>query len=263
MPRLIILHPCAATNTRKASAELVFVSDKTPPTAALSTARDGFLRFTPALINVSFSEQVESFGAGDVSVVGDATVVAVQTLEAGSAFQLSLRFDSEGDVSLFLAADAVDDLAGNGLERSASVNFTYDVTNPTASLSVDAITTESPVPFALSFSEDVTGVTASALNVTGGTISSIQPSSGFADSFVVYVTPEATVATVEVALEAGGRDGAVMDRARRLEGVGDLRRGAPAGVFAAERRGRRHQPRADRAQHYLFGGGGRPLARRL
>ena len=208
-----------AENDCEASAELVFVSDKTPPTAALSTARDGFLRFTPALINVSFSEQVESFGAGDVSVVGDATVVAVQTLEAGPAFQLSLRFDSEGDVSLFLAADAVDDLAGNGLERSASVNFTYDVTNPTASLSVDAITTESPVPFALSFSEDVTGVTASALNVTGGTISSIQPSSGFADSFVVYVTPEATVATVEVALEAGGRDGAVMDRADNSAGA--------------------------------------------
>ncbi|MFD1875569.1 FG-GAP-like repeat-containing protein [Hymenobacter bucti] len=87
----------------------------------------------------------------------------------------------------------------NGQPVSAASNsstFTVDATAPTATLSTTATspTSTSPIPLTVTFSESVTGFTASGVSVTNGTLTSAITSAGNAYSFSVTPTANGAVA---------------------------------------------------------------------
>ena len=122
---------------------------------------------------VTFNEAVTGFTAADISSVGTATgcqyaVTAVST----TAYNVSVTGCADGIVGIKVAANSVTDLAGNA---SPAADFSSSTVNldtaapvaPTFSTTVPAISKTLPISETITFSETVTGFTASDLSITG------------------------------------------------------------------------------------------------
>jgi hypothetical protein len=153
----------------------------------------------------------------DAGVTGRAASAGV-TATGGSAsnlvytaatdtYTVDITPDSEGEVFVEIGAGVATDYAGNANTISNKLEFLYDGTRPTTTLSSPASnpTNVSPIPFTLTTSETVFGITASDFTVTGGTAGNLATSN--ADkTFTFDVTPSScatgTGCTVTVGLPA-------------------------------------------------------------
>src|SRR5205823_14166191 len=81
-----------------------------------------------------------------------------------------------GDVSVAVAANAAHDAAGNGNPASNTVTRTFETTGPTATLFTPSSnpTSDTAIPFSVSFNEDVTGFGVAGLMVINGTVSNFE-----------------------------------------------------------------------------------------
>jgi hypothetical protein len=80
--------------------------------------------------------------------------------------------DSEGVVTIDIAADAATDDVGNGNLAANTYTVVYDTTAPYVQISSSAypLTQTSPIPFTLSFDESVGGLDASDIDISHGSI---------------------------------------------------------------------------------------------
>jgi hypothetical protein len=146
-----------------------------PPTATVvlqaasdtgASNSDNLTRASSLVFDVTFSTAVTGLTASDFSRGGTATKCKVQApVGSGSAYTVEVTGCTQGTVILTLGADSVvdgDDTAGP--EAAVSATVTIDRTAPAV---VSFTRTTLPATFTLTFTEAVTGLTASDFVVTG------------------------------------------------------------------------------------------------
>lgn len=180
----------AAGNSTAASAPQTLTVDTTAPGAPIITGPNSGSIFTAALVGagVTVTGTADASDASTVliafgNVTREASVAANGTW---SSTFTSAQLPVDGAQTIVVRAV---DAAGNVSETAASRPVTLDRTLPIATFDTDGTTvTNDPFDVTITFSEAVTGFTATDISVAGGT------ASGFSGSGAIYtltVTPAA------------------------------------------------------------------------
>ncbi|UOQ72763.1 Ig-like domain-containing protein [Hymenobacter cellulosilyticus] len=98
-----------------------FSVDSTSPTVAISSTATNPTSTTPIPVTVTFSESVTGFSAGDVTV-SNGTLTGFSG--SGSAYSFSVTPTANGQVTVNIAANVAQDVAGNG--NSAATPFSVE-----------------------------------------------------------------------------------------------------------------------------------------
>jgi hypothetical protein len=158
--------------------------------------------------DITFSEPVLGFGAGDLSNVGTAAGCAVGAPSgSGVAYSVTVTGCSDGTVVLRLAAGGVTDAAANSNAQTDGPTVTVDRTGPTVTIdqapSQSDPTNVSPITFRVVFSEPVAGFTNGDVSITGssGGLKSAAVS-GSGASYDVDITGMTTSGTVVASIAA-------------------------------------------------------------
>ncbi|MEG4470331.1 FG-GAP-like repeat-containing protein, partial [Microcoleus sp. AT9_B5] len=162
------------------------IVDTIVPTVALTS--------TPATtvnaafsVTTTFSENVTGFDNTDITVT-NATVGNFVTVDA-KTYTFDVTPNADGNVTVDVLAATATDTASNNNTAATQLTRTADITPPTVALTSNSATTiNAPFLVTATFSENVTGFSASGINVTNGTVS------GFTGSGTTYnftVTPNA------------------------------------------------------------------------
>ncbi len=117
----------AAGNVSKASLPFTRIFDSTPPTVTLSSSAASTTATTPIPVTITFNEAVTGLTLLDLTVSGAAPSAPTGS---GTTYQVSLTPSGNGPVSISLAADVVQDAAGNGNAASTTLNRTLIIPNP-------------------------------------------------------------------------------------------------------------------------------------
>ncbi|MBD2291897.1 calcium-binding protein [Microcystis wesenbergii FACHB-1317] len=184
-----------AGNTGGAGTDTVTI-DTLNPTLAVdivdTSLNDGD---NSSLVTFEFSEDVNGFTVGDVSVIGGtlSNFTQVDGNSYTAIFTADDAVETTGSVSV--AADSYSDIAGNN-GGAGTDTVTIDTLNPTLALdivnaSLNDGTNSSLVSF--EFSEDVTGFDNSDVNVSGGTLSNFTQVDG--NSYTAIFTADDAVET--------------------------------------------------------------------
>ena len=201
--------------------QFVFVPyDNTPPTVTVDIVNASLNDGTnSSLVNFEFSETVNGFTAGDVSVSGG-TLSDFTQVDGNSYTAIFTADDAVETIgSVSVAADSYTDIAGNN-GGAGTDTVTIDTLNPTLALDiVDASLNDgdnsSLVTF--EFSEDVAGFDNSDVNVSGGTLSDFTQVDGnsytaiFTADDAVETTGSVSVAAASYTDVAGNTGGAGTD----------------------------------------------------
>ena len=214
----------AAGNGNTASAKVTRTHDRTPPTVELSCTTparfNGNQRLT---VTATFSESVTDFAASSVSVENGTVDGVTEVAGLGNTYTLTVTPKEDGEVAVWIAADAVADLAGNGNVASEKLTRTYDTAAPTVTLTdvgevKDLYNAHDVFTVQVAFSEPVTDFTADAVTVENGTVTKFEVKEGTEDAYLVTITPTADgVVSVQIAA------GAVTDRAGNGNEASDVR----------------------------------------
>ena len=162
--------PTGADHTYTVSAT---VTDSTAPTLASIERSDPSGELTPAstlVFEVTFSEAVQNVDAGDFELSGTGAGSITVSAVSGDTYNATVAVNTDGAFNLDIAGGHdIEDLAGIRLSSvtptGADRSYTVDRTAPTvASIArsdpAEATTSERTLVFAVTFSEDVTGVDA-------------------------------------------------------------------------------------------------------
>src|SRR5690606_16494596 len=139
----------------------------------------------------TFSEPVNGFVAGDVQLSagtrgaftggdGDSVYTLVVTPPAGS----------EGSFTVGVPAGVAEDAAGNPNTAASQVSQQYDREAPTPTIELPGGTASGAFAVTISFTEAVTGFTASDVQVSGGSAATSFSGGNGTTTFVLQVTPE-------------------------------------------------------------------------
>ncbi len=203
-----------AGNTGSAGSDTVTIDTKNPTLAVDIVDTSLNDDDNSSLVTFEFSEDVNGFTVGDVSVIGG--TLSDFTLVDGSSYQATFTADDavETTGSVSVAADSYSDVAGNN-GGAGTDTVTIDTKNPT--LAVDIVDpslndddNSSLVTF--EFSEDVAGFDNSDVNVSGGTLSdfTLVDGSSYQATFTADDAVE-TTGSVSVAAasytDVAGKDG--------------------------------------------------------
>ncbi|GDY14470.1 hypothetical protein LBMAG53_33480 [Planctomycetota bacterium] len=201
----------AAGNGNSAATQLSRTYDATTPTATLSASAGPFN--APFTVTITFSEAVTGFTAGDLLVTNG----SASALSGTGPYTTTITPTADGVVSIDLAANSAADAAGNGNSAATQLSRTYDATTPTATLSASAGPFNAPFTVTITFSEAVTGFTASDLSVTNGSASALSGTG----PYTTTITPTADgVVTIDLpassAIDAAGNNNSAATQLSRL-----------------------------------------------
>lgn len=172
-----------AENPNEASQVLTRVYDSTAPVATFESESSEVTNAAPIVVTLTFDEAASALAAEDLTAV-NASIDNFSEDEGTYTFELTPL--SEGEISVSLAADTVQDAAGNGNAEPDAFLRIYDVTRPTVEIDgTEGGDTPAPVPLTATFSEPVTGFTAEDISVTNGTLATFSGSGAVYDFEVV------------------------------------------------------------------------------
>ncbi len=186
----------AAGNGNAASEVFVIEADLTGPTVAISSEAAGPVSgvFTATIV---FSEPVTGFEQSDLQVSNG----AVDGLDGSGANYIARITPAEsGEVTVSIAADRVEDAAGNGNQAAEAFVIEVDLTSPTVAISSEAAGPVSGVFTAtIVFSEPVTGFEQSDLQVSNGAVDGVD---GSGTNYIARIAPaESGPVTVSIAAD--------------------------------------------------------------
>jgi hypothetical protein len=144
--------------------------DQEHPTVTLSSAASDPTNTSPIPVTVTFSESVDDFAEGGISV----THGAVNNFAgSGQDYTFDLVPAGVGTVTATVNADATHDAAGNGNTASNPLSRDYTNVRPTVSMTSTASnpTNVSPIPVTVTFSASVSDFAEEDVTVDHGTIS--------------------------------------------------------------------------------------------
>ncbi|WP_022824620.1 LamG-like jellyroll fold domain-containing protein [Hymenobacter norwichensis] len=192
-----------------------FTIDTVIPTATITRQIPAAIitNVTSLTFRVTFSESVSGVSASSfvLATTGTATgTIASVSPVSSTTFDVVVNSVSgNGTLGLNLKATAsgVTDLAGNAPAGVTGPTYTIDQTPPTAVISSSAgpnnsTTTTTPIPFTVTFSENVTGFAASSVTISNGSLTpgSFTAVSGTTYTFTVTPTTPGVVTTVTIAV---------------------------------------------------------------
>ncbi|MEG4594386.1 FG-GAP-like repeat-containing protein, partial [Microcoleus sp. F8_C2] len=162
------------------------IVDTILPTVALTSTSATTVK-APFSVTATFSENVTGFDNTDITLA-NANVSNFVTLDA-KTYTFDVTPSADGPVTVDVPAAKATDTASNNNTAATGLVRTADITPPTVALtSTSATTINAPFLVTATFSENVTGFSATGINVTNGTVS------GFTGSGTTYnftVTPNA------------------------------------------------------------------------
>ena len=196
----------AAGNNNTASKELRLITDFIGPTVTLTS--DDVSTSTPTklsafTVKATFSEQPVT-GVGKTALTNTALTVTNGTVTnmqgSGANYTFTVTPIKDGLVGVRIGANKAFDASDNGNSPSNNFVVRVDRVVPTVKLSSlsGALSRESFLRFAATFSEPVTGVAKTALTVANGTVTAVQ---GSGASYTFLVEPKGD-GEVTVALPA-------------------------------------------------------------
>lgn len=193
------------SNGNTAATPVTLTSDRTPPTAAVTSSAADPTSTNPIPFTVTFSEVVTGFTAGDVSVTngsvtnfsGSGTTYTFSVVPSGNGVQVDVS------VPVGVAEDAAAN--GNAVSNTESRTFNGSTVSATITTTATDPTNLSPIPMTVTFGEAVTGFDLADINVTNGTASNVQ---GSGTTYTFDVTPTAS-GPVVVDVVAGAATGTV------------------------------------------------------
>ncbi|WP_224744054.1 Ig-like domain-containing protein [Pontibacter aquaedesilientis] len=157
----------AAGNGNEASAVLKRIYDVQPPTATLSTS-SGNLGNSAFTVTVEFSEPITGLAVPSFTVSNGRATDLKKT--GNTSYTVLISPDKDGEVTVLLKADQVQDLAENGNLASNVLKRDFDATPPTVTLSTEAPDlTNAPFNVNFRFSEDVEGFELADVSLTNAT----------------------------------------------------------------------------------------------
>jgi Big-like domain-containing protein len=187
----------AAGNSSVASSTVTTTIDQTAPATALGgSPAPGTTAATSISVTATFSESVTGFAAGDVSLGGTsnaATPWSVGTVSGGPTiytFTVSAADPADGGLTIAVPSGGATDAAGNGNATSNTLSYVIDRASPGATLTPPASPTNATtLGYGVTFTEPVTGLTASDFALTGtATGCLVGAPSGSAASYTVGVS---------------------------------------------------------------------------
>ena len=163
----------AAGNNNTAASQFITSYDATAPSVIISSSLTNSTINNAFTVTFTFSENVTGFAIGDISAVN--AMLSDLVSSSASVYTATVTPTSDGVVTVDVAANVVQDTAGNNNTAATPLTATYDATPPTVSISanVSGSVTNSPFTATFTFSEDVTGFTASDVSVTNATVSAV------------------------------------------------------------------------------------------
>ncbi len=170
-------------NENVASNLLSVIFDVTPPIVTLST--DVISPTNSAFeIMIAFSEEVSVFDLMDL-VITNGTASNLQV--DNGVYLATITPAEDGNVSVSIASGSINDLAGNSNALDSNLSILFDGTVPTANISSETISpTNGAFDIAITFSEEITGLELSDLQVINGTVDNL---SGEGDTYSATVSP--------------------------------------------------------------------------
>ena len=217
-----------AGNAETAHTSIAAQVDTTRPTVTL-TAPAGPVT-GPYTVTATFSESVTGLAADDF-VVANGTAGALTG--SGDTYTVTITPAADGTVTVDLPAGSATDAATNTSTAATQLVRTADLTRPSVSLSAPTGPVGGPFTVTATFSEAVTGLTASDFTVANGTAGDL---AGSGDTYTVTITPGADGSlTVDLpAASAVDSAGNISTAAPQLTRTADLTRpsvtlSAPAG----------------------------------
>ena len=175
-----------AGNTNTAAAQFGATYDSVAPTLQLSTVESDPTNQTPIKVTATFSEDVTGFVLGDV-VVGNGS--ASNFAGSGSSYSFDVTPADDGAVTVDVAAAAAKDAAGNDSTAATQLSLTYDGTAPTVSLAGPEKIGVDPFTVVATFSEDVSGLEISEIEIVGGSITDLDVQSPGSSVYHLTVEP--------------------------------------------------------------------------
>lgn len=169
-----------------------YVFDNGRPTVSLTSNAQSLVN-SAFQVTATFSEAIAGFGSSDIYVDGGA-VLTTPTVVAGTNFK-QYRFtvvpSAQGIITVRVADSSVTDAAGNWNTVSSDLNRNHDSVPPTATLSSTAPEyVNSSFTVKAVFSESVSGLTLSDVNVVGGSASAFEALAGTnSTEYQFLVTP--------------------------------------------------------------------------
>ncbi|WP_270373873.1 Ig-like domain-containing protein [Marinicauda sp. Alg238-R41] len=147
-------------------------------------------------VAIEFSEEVSGLELTHLSLVNAS---AENLAGNGTSYTVDVTPVADGEVTVALPVNAVQDGAGNGNAASNILARKADGSAPELTIALPGAEISGPFTASLSFSEDVTGFEAGDIEVVNGVVSDF---SGSAAEYTVLVTPD-TVGRVDLFVRAG------------------------------------------------------------
>ncbi len=133
----------------------------------------------------TFSESVTGFVVGDITVTNGNAGIGSFT-GVGTTYMAEITPDTEGDVTVSVAAGVAVDVASNGNTASNTLTSNYDITAPTVAISNVPANTNAAFTATFTFSEAVTGFVVGDIVVTNGAAGVL---TGSGSSYGTTITP--------------------------------------------------------------------------
>jgi hypothetical protein len=148
------------SNSASASDDNQVTYDTHGPDVSFSSSAADPTASSPVSVTVTFSENVSDFTSADVAL-SNATLSNFSG--SGASYTFDLTPSGQGAFSADIADGSAHDAAGNPNNAAAQFSRTYDSINPTVSLTSSSSdpTNSTPIAVSVTFSESVSGFTAS------------------------------------------------------------------------------------------------------
>ena len=166
-----------ASNLNTASTEFSIEAAIAAPEISFSTTVSSPVN-APYTLTITFSEDVTGFSASSIGAAG--AYVSDFTAVSASVYTVLITPAGNGTHSVGVAANAATDADGYGNPAPDAFEMTYDSTAPTVNLSSGVIAphqANTPFSVTVTFSEPVTGFDSDDVDVTGGVLQTLTPTS--------------------------------------------------------------------------------------
>ncbi|EKD84405.1 MAG: outer membrane autotransporter, partial [uncultured bacterium] len=162
-----------AGNSTDEEVSLNFYYDSEKPLATLSPS-DVAPTNSAVTVTLHFDKQVEGFELSDLTI-GNGGASNLVTIIEKQEWSFVVTPSSQGEVTVYLAADKVTDAAGNFNTAANQISFIYDSIIPTVALSTTSSspTSDNPITVNIKFSEKISGFDSGDVTVGNGIASNL------------------------------------------------------------------------------------------
>jgi uncharacterized delta-60 repeat protein len=174
--------------------------DNVAPTVTISSTAASSTNVSPIPVTITFSESVTGFIDADVTVTNG---TKSGFSGSGTTYTVNVTPTAQGAVTVNVAANVAQDSAGNNNTAATQLSRTFDSVAPTVAITsspASGPTNNSAITLTFTFSEAVTGFTASDVSLTNATAGTFTATSSTV--YTLGVTATGSNVTANVAANA-------------------------------------------------------------